>query len=148
MNQTLPRLLATSAICVSASLLTAAACTRTTDRVIEPVGAGDAAAPSPEVGDASLNPLTPIAHPPPEPAEDFRLVRGNELGGIGEVPSERVQMTASNRAPQAPSVSFDEQQIPPGLGGSNGSGGAAGGGGADQRPVGVGGHANKNASYW
>jgi hypothetical protein len=147
MNPILTRLLAASAICVSASLLSAAACTRTTDRVIEPVGAGDASAPSPEVGDASLNPLTPIAHPP-EPAEDFRLVRGNEFGGISDAPWEGAPSRVANRAPQAPRVSVDEQQIPPGLGGSNGSGGAAGGGGADQRPVGAGGHASKNASYW
>jgi len=131
MNQTLARLLASGAVCVSTSVLSSSACTRTTDRVIEPVGAGDASAPTPVVEDASLNPLTPIALPP-EPREDFRLVRGNELGSVArELQGERRNVT-----PQIP-----------GFGGSNGSGGAAGGAGTDQRPVGAGGHSSKTTSY-
>lgn len=125
MNQTLARLLASGAVCVSTSVLSASACTRTTDRVIEPVGAGDASAPTPAVEDASLNQLTPIALPP-EPREDFRLVRGNELGSVaGELQGERRNVTPI-----------------PGFGGSNGSGGAAGAAGTDQRPVGAGGHSS------
>ena len=116
MNPTLNRLLASSAIVVCSSALSAAAaCTRTTDRVIEPVGASDAGAKAPDVGDAALNPLTPIARPP-EPAEDFRLVRGNEFGAIlRDV--------------------HDDDPLAPGMGGASPSGGAAGSGGSNLRPV-------------
>lgn len=104
-----------TAIGLAASVLSIAACTHTTDRVIEPVGQGDASAPSPEMNDAGLNPLAPIARPP-EPLEDYRLVRAPELGLARE---------ASYRPMEKPLQ---------GMGGAAGAGGA-GIGGSGLRPV-------------
>ncbi len=112
-------MLTLSASCAVAGVLSVAACTHTTDRVVEPAGASDASAPSPELSDAGLSPLGPIANPiePIEPAEDYRLVRSPEFGA---------------------SVRYDSLQTP-GFGGASGNGGSGGMGGSDHRPVGVGG---------
>jgi hypothetical protein len=75
------RVLTLTAIGLSAAVLSVAGCVHTTDRVVAPVSVGDASAPSPELDDAGLNPLTPIAIPPEQRAlEDYRLVRAPELG--------------------------------------------------------------------
>ena len=79
MAQALSRMLTMTALGLAASSLSVAACTHTTDRVVEPVGSADASAPTPELDDGGLNPLTPIAHPP-ETVEDYRLVRAPEFG--------------------------------------------------------------------
>ena len=120
MAQSLSRVLTMSAISLCASVLTVAACTRTTDRVVEPVGAGDASTPTPEVGDASLGPIGPIAHP--IESEDYRLVRAPEFGIAREVAA----------------YPADEEQTP-GLGGTGGNSGAGAMGGSDHRPVASGG---------
>ncbi len=104
-----------TAIGLAASVLSIAACTHTTDRVLEPVGQGDASAPSPEVSDAGLNPLTPIARPP-EPLEDYRLVRAPEFGLAREI---------SYRASGEPVQNIG------GMAGASGAGMA----GSDLRPV-------------
>ncbi len=79
---------------VCAGLFAIASCTRVTDRVLEPVGGGDASSTAPSVGDASVTPIGPIAHPAApaspvqrkdpedrdEPSQDFRLARSPELG--------------------------------------------------------------------
>ena len=84
MDQALPRTLTVTVICACAGLLAVASCTRTTDRVLEPVGGGDASTAAPAVGDASLAPIGPIARPPvhdrEEPSDDFRLARSPQLG--------------------------------------------------------------------
>jgi hypothetical protein len=123
MAQALSRMLTMTAVGLGASLLSIAACTHTTDRVLEPVGAGDASAPTPEVSDAGLNPLTPIALPPPA-AEDYRLVRAPELGLALDVSKASFN---ANEASAAPAI---------GGAGGMGSGGMAG---TDQRPVASGG---------
>jgi len=121
MDYALSRLLTALALLASAGVVSVTACTRTTDRVVEPVGGGDAAAPkSPEVSDAGVSPIGPIAHPI-EPAEDFRLVRAPELGIA--------------RAVQLVSLRAELQS---GLGGIH-AGGSAGVGGSDLRPVACGG---------
>jgi hypothetical protein len=120
MDHTLSRLLTTCALVVVAGVLSVTACTRTTDRVVEPVGGADAAAPStPEVTDSGAAPIGPIAHPiePIEPAEDFRLVRAPEFG----------------LARETQVVGFEPNR-------QNGHGGFfaagnGGGGGSDLRPV-------------
>src|SRR4051812_16859843 len=63
MELTLSRVLTSSALVALAGVLSIAACTHTTERVVEPVGGADASTTSPEVGDASVSPLGPIAHP-------------------------------------------------------------------------------------
>ena len=83
MDQLLCRLVTRSAVAVCVALTVVAACTHTSDRVIEPVGGGDASTTSPEVSDSGVSPIGPIAHPI-EPAEDFRLVRSPEFGAPGE----------------------------------------------------------------
>jgi hypothetical protein len=98
-----------------------AACTHVTDRVIEPAGTGGASTTGPEVADASLNPIGPIARTPEqEPTPDFSLVRSPELG-IRDRP--RAQSEITDRA---------DNGLPQG-----GSGGMGGGGyaGSDRRPV-------------
>jgi len=123
MDHSLSRLVTASALSVLAGVLAITACTRTTERVIVPVGGGDASAPeSPEVGDAGVNPIGPIAHPI-EPAEDFRLVRAPEFGAGLALP------------PDTHLVDFVPARQASGLGGT-GAGGAGGGvGGSDHRPV-------------
>src|SRR3954466_10790125 len=54
MEQTLSRVLTSSALIALAGVLSIAACTHTTERVVEPVGGADASTTSPEVGDASV----------------------------------------------------------------------------------------------
>jgi hypothetical protein len=122
MDHPLSRLLTTLALVASAGVGSVTACTRTTDRVVEPVSGPDAAAPnSPEVGDGGVSPIGPIAHPI-EPAEDFRLVRAPEFG----VAPERAQLVSLRAETQG------------GVGGNH-AGGSAGIGGTDHRPVGAGG---------
>ena len=125
MTQALSRVLTMSAFSLCASVLTAAACTHTTDRVVEPVGAGDASTITPELDDASPGPIGPIAHPI-EPAEDYRLVRAPEFG---IAIAREAHFTRADRG--------DERA--PGLGGSDGNGGSAGMAGSDRRPVSSGG---------
>ncbi len=114
MDHVLSRLLTVSALAVLSGVLSVTACTHTTERVVEPVGGGDAS-PAPEVSDAGVSPLGPIAHPVElEPKEDFRLVRAPEFGAA------------------LVNLSVERQQG--GLGGTN-AGGATGIGGSDLRPV-------------
>ncbi|MEI9948571.1 MAG: hypothetical protein WDO74_06185 [Pseudomonadota bacterium] len=120
MDHAIWRLLAASAGVVLAGVLSVTACTRTTDRVVEPVGASDASTTPPEVGDASVSPIGPIAHPI-EPDEDFRLVRAPEFGVARE--TQLVSLGAERAG---------------GLGGLN-AGGSAGFAGSDLRPVASGG---------
>jgi hypothetical protein len=119
MDHALSRVLTALSLAALTGVLSVTACTRTTDRVVEPVSGGDAAAPtSPHVGDAEAAPIGPIAHPiETEPAEDFRLVRAPEFGVARET--------------QLVSPSFER------LGGIGGfhAGGNGGGGGSDLRPV-------------
>ena len=122
MDQALSRVLTMSAISLCAGVLTVAACTRTTDRVIEPIGGGDASTTTPELDDAGPGPIGPIAHPI-EPAEDYRLVRAPEFG-----------LAIARQAHFTPADQGDRQA--PGLGGSDGSAGMAG---SDRRPVSSGG---------
>jgi hypothetical protein len=100
-------------------VLSAAACTRTTERVVEPVGGGDASTTTPEVEEAGVNPIGPIARPVEE--DDFRLVRAPEFGVARDAPRQS---------------SFAERQ---GAGGGINAGGGAGLAG-DLRPVGAGGN--------
>jgi hypothetical protein len=119
MDQALSRLLTVSALGVLSGVLAVTACTHSNERVVEPVGGGDASTTTPEVGDAEVNPLGPIAHPIElQPKEDFRLVRAPEFGA----PRELLTLV---------SLSAERQD---GLGGKNG-GGNAGSGGSDLRPV-------------
>jgi hypothetical protein len=107
---------------VCAALFAVASCTRVTDRVIEPVGAGDASTTVPETADASLSPIGPVARTPQrEPAPDFSLVRSPELGIRDQAsPQIRFADRADNGLPG---------------GGNTGAGGSAGYGGSDRRPV-------------
>lgn len=100
------------------------ACTRTTDRVVEPVGGGDASTTTPDATDASVSPIGPVADPV-EPAEDFRLVRAPEFG-----------LTRAKRV-DVEFVSSGEP-LPPGLGGMGGTGGIPDAG-VPSRPVSSGG---------
>ena len=123
MAHTLSRLLTTFALVASAGVLSVVACTRTTDRVVEPPGGADAST-TPAVGDSGTSPLGPIADPVQlEPREDFRLVRAPEFGIARTV--QLVNLSTDSRAD--------------GLGGS-GAGGAGGYGGSDRRPVAAGGN--------
>lgn len=125
MDHPLSRLLTASALSIVAGVLVVTACTRTTERVIVPVGGGDASTTtptSPELGDAGVNPIGPIAHPL-EPAEDFRLVRAPEFGGPGAVRTDVLL------------VNFDPQRQGGGLGGMGNGGAGNGIGGSDHRPV-------------
>lgn len=110
---------------VLGGVLSVAACTHTTERVVEPVGGADASTTSPEVGDASVAPIGPIAPiaPPVEPDEDFRLVRAPEFGSARERITRELQL-----------VSGSQRQG--GLGGAN-AGGNAGFAGSDLRPAAV-----------
>ncbi len=70
MAYALSKVLTASALDVCTGVFSIVACTHTTDRVVEPVGGGDASTTTPEeVGDAGI-PIGPIAHPP-EQVEDF-----------------------------------------------------------------------------
>lgn len=116
------RVLSRLAVTSSVGAFAIAACTHTTDRVVEPIGGGDASTTSPEVSDGSTTPIGPIA--PIEPADDFRLVRSPEFGaGLG---------------PSREDYSPLRLQVG---GGGVGSGGTAGMGlgGNDHRPVSSGG---------
>lgn len=126
MVEALSRMLTLAAIGVTASVLSVSACTHTTDRVVEPVGAHDASTPEPELSDGGLNPLTPIALPPEPPIEDYRLVRAPELGLARET-SGSLLMRAS--------ASADMDQT-----GGSGGNHSAGTGGSDLRPVATGGN--------
>jgi len=118
MDYTLSRLLTVSALGVLSGVLAVTACTHTSDRVVEPVGGGDASTPSPELADSGVSPIGPIAEPVElEPKEDFRLVRAPQFNVGREV--------------KLVSLSGERLQ---GLGGRDG-GGTAGGGGSDLRPV-------------
>jgi len=125
MEQPLSRALTVSAMSLCGAVFAMASCTRVTDRVIEPVGAGDASTTVPETADAGLGPIGPVARTPEhEPPPDFSLVRSPELG---------------IREPNRAQIRFAERADTPGQGGSSGTGGAPGGGGSDQRPVSTGG---------
>jgi hypothetical protein len=126
MTHTPVRWLTLIALGLAAVVLPIAACTHTTDRVVEPVGVGDASAPTPELSDAELNPLTPVALPPEPEREDYRLVRAPELGLGREVTSARITLTGIRT----------EATSSGSAGGSSGGGGM---GGSDQRPVATGG---------
>jgi len=115
-DQALSKLLTASALVVLASVVSVAACTHTTDRVVEPVGGGDAATTSPTAEDAGVAPIGPIARPI-EPDEDFRLVRAPEFGLA-------VAKTPMNSSP--------ERNLA--IGGSSSAGGA-GVAGSDARPA-------------
>lgn len=119
MDQQLSRLLTTLALMVLAGVLSVTACTHSTDRVVEPVGGGDASAPPLELSDAGAQPIGPIAHPVPSD-DDYRLVRAPEFG----LPLET--QLVSLRAPRLA-----------GIGGLNAGG--SGGLGSDLRPVASGG---------
>ena len=121
MAQAHSRLMTTSALIVLAGVLSVAACTRTTERVVEPVGGGDASTTTPAVEEAGVNPIGPIARPAEE--EDFRLVRAPEFG---------VARDATRQS------SFAQRQGGGGFGGINAGGGAGLAG--DLRPVGAGGN--------
>ena len=110
---------------VCGAVFAVTACSHVADRVIEPVGGGDASTTGPEAADASLSPLGPIARTPErEPAPDFSLVRSPELGIQERArPQSQVADRADNGLPQ---------------GGSVGTGGG-GFGGSDRRPVSTGG---------
>jgi hypothetical protein len=87
-----------------------ASCTRTSDRVIEPVGGGDASTTVPETGDAGPSLIGPVARTPErDPPPDFSLVRSPELGYL--------------------------DNGLPGQAGNGGAGGSAGGSGSGSRPV-------------
>jgi hypothetical protein len=110
-------MLTLTAVGLAASVLSIAACTHTTDRVVEPVGAGDASAPAPELEDAGLNPMTPVARPP-ESVEDYRMVRAPEFGlAIGR------------------EASFSDRPAGPALNGGAGGTDSGGIAGSDRRPV-------------
>jgi len=121
MDRMISRLLTLSTLGIAAGVLSIASCTHTSDRVVEPVGGGDASTTSPELGDGGVNPIGPIALPL-EPREDFRLVRAPEFG------------VASALRP----VTLDQARTP-GAGGSNAAG-SGGVGGSDQRPANCGGN--------
>jgi hypothetical protein len=125
MALSLSRALTVSAMSLCAALFAVASCTRVTDRVIEPVGAGDASTTTPEIADASLSPIGPVARSPEhEPPPDFSLVRSPELG-IRE--HSRVEIRFADRADN-------------GLPGSGGAGaGGTAGASSDRRPVSSGG---------
>ena len=123
MDQRISRLLTASALAVFAGVLSVTACTHRTDRVVEPVGGGDASTTPPaELADASVEPIGPIAHPVPL-EEDFRLVRAPEFGLARET-----QLVKLSTARQAAT------------GGIN-AGGNSGFSGSDLRPVASGGNA-------
>ena len=119
MDRMISRLLTLSTLGVVGGVLSIASCTHTSERVVEPVGGGDASTTSPELGDGGVNPIGPIALPL-EPREDFRLVRAPEFG-VALHP-----------------VTLDQARTP-GAGGSNAAG-SGGVGGSDQRPANSGGN--------
>lgn len=127
MERLLPRVLTAAAMCACGGLLVIASCTKTTDRVVEPVGGGDASTTVPEVADASVSPLGPLARPPTKeenpPSEDFRLARSPELGVV-----------APAHAQLAQALTIKSDNALGGAGGTSGNGGAAGRG----APVGTG----------
>ena len=111
---------------VCAALFGVASCTRVTDRVIEPPGAGDASTTTPELSDASLGPIGPVARSPEhEPPPDFSLVRSPEVGMRDAREQSRVLVRFADRADNGV----------PGQGGSAGDSGTGGSGGNDRRPA-------------
>jgi hypothetical protein len=107
---------------VFAALFAVASCTRVTDRVVEPPGAGDASTTTPDLADASLAPIGPVARSHElEPPPDFSLVRSPELG-IGDQSRARIQFAerTDNGLPN---------------GGSAGDSATGGNGGNDRRPA-------------
>jgi hypothetical protein len=117
MDHAISRILTTSALVVFGGVLSVAACTHTTDRVVEPVGGADASTTTPEMNDSGASPIGPIANPmEKEPREDFRLVRAPEFGI-----ARNVQLVSVSAAPRQ--------------GGLGGMGGNAGFAGSDLRPV-------------
>lgn len=126
-DNSLSRALIVSAMSLCAAVFSVASCTHTTDRVIEPVGAGDASTTVPEATDASLSPIGPVARSPGrEPPPDFSLVRSPELG-LGLPVRQELGLALRT-----------EQATPRASGGAE-MGGAAGYGGSDRRPVSSGG---------
>ena len=101
---------------ICAAVFAVASCTRVTDRVIEPVG-GDASTTDPEMADAGLSPVGPVARSPEhDPPPDFSLVRSPEVG-MGD--QSRAQIRFADRADNGP----------PGPSGYAGNGRTAGNGG-------------------
>jgi hypothetical protein len=121
MERSLPRVLTVFTLGACAGLLAIASCTKTTDRVLEPVGGGDASTTVPEVTDASVTPLGPVARPPAkeedQPADDFRLARSPELG---------VGLAAHAEATLAQALSIKSDNALGGAAGASGAGGSAG----------------------
>lgn len=119
MNHPLSRALTVSAMSLCVGVFAIASCTRTTDRVIEPVGGGDASTTVPETGDAAPSLIGPVARTPEhDTPPDFTLVRSPELGSVEQ----------SHRS------DYLDNGLP-GQGGNGGAGGSAGGGGSGSRPV-------------
>ncbi|HET7542910.1 MAG TPA: hypothetical protein VFK05_23720 [Polyangiaceae bacterium] len=124
-HHAISKLLLASALAAATGVFSVAACTHTSDRVVEPPGGPDASTNSPAVEDSGAAPIGPIAHPPGvedgEPADDFRLVRAPEFGApIRMRPVEFLKLRG--------------EPLGGGLGGF-GSGGSAGFAGSDLRPV-------------
>ena len=140
-------MLTVSVMSVCAGLFAIASCTRTTDRVLEPVGGGDASTTAPEVGDASLAPIGPVAHPSSpaasplrqpekeqeEPSEDFRLARSPQLG-LGLSARTEVHFATSE-------IKTDNGLPGAGSSGTSGTAGSSAGGPGRGRPVATGGAA-------
>jgi len=128
MEQSLPRVLTVTVMCACAGLLAVAACTHTTDRVLEPVGGGDASTTEPAVGDASLSPIGPVARPPTEkedePSNEFRLARSPEFG------AGRAQAQLTNAISIQTSDALGGAAGTPGYGGGAGRGTPVAAGGA------------------
>ena len=141
-------MLTVSVMSVCAGLFAIASCARTTDRVLEPVGGGDASTTAPEVGDASLAPIGPVAHPSSpaasplrqqekeqeEPSEDFRLARSPELG---------MALSAHTEVHFAPksAIKTDNGLPAAGSSGTSGTAGSTAGGPGRGHPVATGGAA-------
>jgi hypothetical protein len=137
MEQLLSRTLIVGAMSLCVGAFSVAACTHTTDRVIVPVGGGDASTTAPETGDASVAPIGPVARshrdPEPEPPPDFSLVRSPEVGAA----IERNMGFSDVHYLEVKTAVW--MQALPSVGGGAGAGGRGGEGGSDHRPVSTGG---------
>ena len=120
-------------MCACAGLLAVAACTHTTDRVLEPVGAGDASTTEPAVGDAGLSPIGPVARPPTEkedePSNEFRLARSPEFG-TGRAQAHFTNVISLKTSDALPGAGAGGAAGTPGSGGGAGRGTPVAAGGA------------------